>query len=277
MPFGLPMENSAMLGLPAVVYQTLVEQSKAEGSYLIWTIGGHGPQVEVTLKWLPKGSKWEDPHVPPETILTTKHKSPGCRRRDITRKKWYNVNKNSVAVSTCDFDNNTSSDDMRPNGEETPISASNQSNDPSGESVDMSEGGSIEAQQPSSITHDQQEETSDHITEIDLNMNQNKNTIESATVLSKENYKFELFKKAVNDQNESVLYVLSIDNRIYNYYYGSNRTGPVCVLLERFCTESLQARISVNLSKDILENREPPFHDYLVCLHEFAKKDFVWD
>lgn len=258
------MEYSVIQGLPEIVYQLLKRKCEDEDYDLIWNIGGHGQQTELSLKWLPKGSQWEDPFVPPVTCAP-KHKSPGCIRRDINRKKWFNVDKNSVAVNTEDTeDNNLGENVFVQTFNDTPSSTHVQT---SGEEQQQS-AVTTEASQTSQVSHDQTGDTK-------TDPSDKCEPIVATDDLNKETYTFNLFKKGANNPIHSVITALSIDNRYYQYHYEPARSEPRCVLLERFGVETSAAAILFNLCEDILPSKTPPLHDYFISLHEFAKNDFV--
>ena len=91
------MDSNMKLGLPDFIYQLLVSKSVERDTKLEYKFCGVGDSVEVTLRWTARGSKWEQPFG-----SKGKYKSPASRQRDMNRKKWLTVNKNSVAVSTDD-------------------------------------------------------------------------------------------------------------------------------------------------------------------------------
>lgn len=259
-----------MQNLPDAVYKLLEVKCGQEHCELVWMIGGHGEQVELTLRWLPRGSKWEDPFVTPVNIpnCDIKHKSPGCRKRDINRRKWFNVKKNSIATVTEDCTNNLVKD-------ESPISQCTLEHSGESDSHDPKCMSAIsEAEHSTSdlseVSHDQS-----MISQADPDTDQNNSTSEcDLEIVDKENYVFRLFKKAFNDTKNSVITAQSIDDRFYQYHYDKDRTEPICELLRKYCLEVCEAKLYLPLRDNILECRSSPWHDYLICLHEFAKNDF---
>ncbi len=89
------MDSNMKLGLPDFIYQLLESKSVEKETKLEYKFCGVGDSVEVTLRWTAKGSMWEQPFS-----SKGKYKSPASVKRDINRKKWMTVNKNSKAVST---------------------------------------------------------------------------------------------------------------------------------------------------------------------------------
>ena len=94
-------DGSVRLNVPDYVYQLLVKQRMDKACELICMVGGHGRQVELVMKWFPRGSKWVEPFTE-KSETSVRQKSKACRRRDTNRRKWYNVNRNSKQVETSD-------------------------------------------------------------------------------------------------------------------------------------------------------------------------------
>ncbi len=99
-PLGFPMDYKDMLGLPDIVYHLLCSESMDRECKLEYNINGIGENMELTLRWSKRGSKWEQPF----SDRSTKYKSPAAanRRRDNNRKKQQNVERNSKSVGTND-------------------------------------------------------------------------------------------------------------------------------------------------------------------------------
>lgn len=259
-----------MLGLPDIVYQVIMQKSTQENCELVWTLGGHNDQTELVLRWMPKGSVWEDPFM--VTTSLQKHKSPACRRRDFNRKRWHNVSKNSVASGTEDISDFQTCKDI-PIGTPTHSTGNNQH--------DRNE---VNSQLETSLVSDpfdtesndsqQTQEGKQSKTDTQLDEGLCMTTGDSSKVIDKDNYEFVLFKRAINDEESCTLSALSIDNRVYQYHYGESRVGPVCILLRIFSVDVLEAKMQLDKGTDILKMKHPPWHDHLIHLHEFAKLDF---
>ena len=74
LPFGIPMAEPTMLGLPDIVDQLLLRKCMDKGSKLEFQIGGVGDSMELTLRWHKRGSRWEQPFSD-----SVKYKSPATR------------------------------------------------------------------------------------------------------------------------------------------------------------------------------------------------------
>ena len=92
------MGSASELGLPDYVYQLLVSKSMEKDQIMEVDICDRNEGTELVLKWVTKGSKWETHRLDGYR----KYKSPGHIRRDINRRKQYNVRMNSKYVSTDD-------------------------------------------------------------------------------------------------------------------------------------------------------------------------------
>ncbi len=91
------MDSNMKLGLPDFIYQLLVSKSVEKDTKLEYKFCGIGDSIEVTLRWTARGSRWDQPFGG-----KAKYKSPASKQRDMNRKKWLTVNKNSVGISTDD-------------------------------------------------------------------------------------------------------------------------------------------------------------------------------
>ena len=174
---------------------------------LIWNIAGHGDQVELTLKWLPRGSKWENPFAE-EPIISHKKKSSSCRKRDANRKKWFIVRKNSKEVSTEDLDNNN--EETSSEGTACPISAPEHN---TGELHAMHDKKQAGASEPD---HEQIKapfiDTDSLDTQNNLSGTNNNDTgLKHDNMLESKCNDFILFKKATVDRWKSCVFVRTVD------------------------------------------------------------------
>ena len=254
------MELPEMQGLPEVVYRLLVDKTKANDCELIWNIGGHGQQVELTLKWLPRGSHWEDPFI----VTPQRHKSPGCRKRDNNRYKWYNVKRNSVAVSTelgdCDFDNSENEDNPVSAPLDTTGEPKNSTESSVNPAVDTTGHTSSQPEHSVEISHNncvQQDNVHSHTDTSKQNHasihNNEPNSIsentDNTSILNKDEYIFNTFAKAVNDPTTSTILAKSVDYRIYRYHYDQSRVGHACELLKDLSTRAPHGYLVCKCSK----------------------------
>ena len=279
--FGLQMPQSDLLNMPDYVYQLVVKQSMYKDCELIWTVGGHGRQVELVMKWFPRGSKWEEPFTE-KSETSVRQKSKACIRRDTNRRKWYNVNRNSKHVETSDgeCDNPQETETV---GMSTPLRAS---------TMDVSCETGVVDPDPAVVTHDQTCQTG--VCEVEqpavVMLDQTSDTQTQDSQQSHDNTSdnpdpdydcelnkndFHLFVRAIKDDDTNCIYALTKEGWIYKCDMSDTCQGERCSLLPRLEKESLTIGFLIRLSPNILETLQPPLLEYLVQLHSLACDDFM--
>ena len=215
------MAQSELLNMPDFVYQLLVKQSMDKDCELIWTVGGHGKQVELVMKWLPRGSKWEEPFADKEET-TVRRKSKACRRRDANRRKWFNVNRNSKEVGTSDCESEIRPENHRETvnvGMSTPERASTMDIsceagvvDPDPAVVTHDQTGVCEVEQPAVVMLDQTSDTPTQDSQQSQDSIDSQDSEDNCEV-NKEN--FHLFVRAIKDDDTNSIYALTKEGWIY--------------------------------------------------------------